>query len=154
MCFSFRELKLLKRMVERETHTHTRTQTQTQAVTSQLVLCGAKQTLTLQDLCSCASQSCSIQPSHQTDTGAHSTHWLQSWITTTIFAAFRCNLLFTVPLSQMAALALRDQFMCLLFLFSLFSLTARLKCEIPTWKNKTQERVKCKENMALLLHGG
>ena len=120
------------------THTHSCTQTQTQTVTSQLVLCGAKQTLTLQDLCSCASPSYSIQPSHQTDTGAHSNHWLESWITTTIFAAFRCNLLFTVPFAHMAALALRDQFVCLLslfFFFLFFFFIARLKCEIPKWKN-------------------
>lgn len=117
------------------THTHGRTQTQTQAVTSQLVLCGAKQTLTLQDLCSCASQSYSIQPSHQTDTGAHSNHWLESWITTTIFAAFRCNLLFTVPFAHMAALALRDQFVCLLFLFFLFF----SNCTVEMWNSKMEK---------------
>lgn len=89
----------------------------------------------LQDLCSCASQSYSIQPSHQTDTGAHSNHWLESWITTTIFAAFRCNLLFTVPFAHMAALALRDQFVCLLFLFFLFF----SNCTVEMWNSKMEK---------------
>ncbi len=108
----------------------------------------------LQDLCNYASQSYSIKLLDQTDTGAHSKQRFESWITTTIFGAFRYNLLFTIRSLHTAALALRDQFVCLFLFSKQHSEIVKYKNIEVIWeekKNRKEWTVR-KENMPVLSH--